>query len=202
MSPLPALSGQGSLALSEQDSILPKHYIYSGKFLRDGQKNSLALTSLLSQSINKESQIQHEKAVRLSLGTSTMQHLPAVQTRPKNLSLLTLNAKPSLRPVKPGKNLPGKSSPENIYLSQEASESIASSMAHSYDISAEYEDSQYLLATAIRQRQKRHQWNISSFEDCDSEALIQSIHCPLPAPRSTFHTTKIKTIDLNLPPLL
>lgn len=188
--------------MSEKDSILPKHYVYSGKFLRDGQKNSLALTSLLSQSINKEAQIRHENAIRSSLGTSTVRHLPAVQRRPRDLSLPTLNARPSLRSMRQGSHSPERSLPENICLSPEASESIANSMAYSHDVSVAHDDSQYFLATTIRQRQKRHKWNLSSVEDCDSEALIQSIQRSLPMPRSTFYANKTKSTNHNLPPLL
>lgn len=200
-SPLPALPGSGRLALSEQDSLLPKHYIYSGKFLKDGQKNSLAVTSLLSQSINTETKIRHENAIRSSLGTSVARHLPAAHYRPRDLSLPVLNAKPSLRSMRTGSVSPERSLPENICLSPEASESIANSMAHSYDTNATHDDSQYFLATTMRQRQRNRQWSLSGIEDCDSEMLIQSIRGPLPAPRNNFHANRVKKTRQHLPPL-
>lgn len=191
----------GGLALSEQDPLLPRHYVYSGKFLRDGQKSSLAVTSLLSQSINKETKIRHENAVRLSLGTSAIRQLPAVHHQPKDLSLPALNTKTSRRFTQTRSVSPERSLQEGIYLSPEASESITTSMAHSCDANAMCEDSQYFLATTMRQRQRHRQWSVSGTEDCDSEALIQSIRCPLPVLKDTARASKAKNSKQNLPRL-
>lgn len=186
------------MALSEQDPLLPKHYVYSGKFLRDGQKSSLAITSLLSQSINKETKIRHENAIRFSLGTSVIPRI-ARHHQPKNFSLPSLNTKTPYRSMQTRSVSPERSLPENIYLSPEASESITTSMAHSCDANIMYEDSQYFLATTMRQRQRQRQWSVSRIEDCDSEALIQNIRRPLPALKDTVRARKIKNDKQSLP---
>lgn len=63
------------------------------------------------------------------------------------------------------------------------------------------EDSQYFLATTMRQRQRHRQWSVSGTEDCDSEALIQSIRCPLPVLKDTARASKAKNSKQNLPRL-